>query len=195
MLKYLIENGCPTDLQCCINATQKYNSQCLQYLHENGLCPFDIKITNMAASRYSYKCLEYAIKNGFPYNLSTWNIVVKLGDLKMMKMLYKSNCELPKFNDSVTCNMLVRNNELKCLQWAHENNFYWNEKTCSKAAKFNNLKCLKYLHENGCPWDQETLNKAFSFKSRKCLEYAKKNNCPGHEKFPNYLMGSDFYYE
>ena len=122
---------------------------------------------------------------------------MKFGDLKMMKLLYKHKCEVHKSDDPTTCNMLIRDNEncLKCLQWAHENNFYWNEETCSKAAKYNNIKCLQYLHENGCPWDQETLNKAFSFKSRKCLEYAKKNNCPGHEKFQYYLMGSDFHYE
>jgi hypothetical protein len=43
---------------------------------------------------------------------------------------------------------------LKCLKYAHETGFPWNELICQEAATAENWECLRYAHENGCPYWQ-----------------------------------------
>ena len=68
--------------------------------------------------------------------------------------------------------------QLKCLQWARENDCDWDEETCSAAAREGHLECLQWAHQNNCPWSEKTSEGAAEYGHLECLQWAIENGCP-----------------
>ena len=81
-------------------------------------------------------------------------------------------------NNTKYCSYAAHNGHLKCLIYAHENGYAWDEKTCSYASSQGNLNCLRYAHENGCPWDTFTCLFPAGYGRLECLRYAHEHGCP-----------------
>jgi hypothetical protein len=70
----------------------------------------------------------------------------------------------------------VKNGNLECLKYAHENGCPWDEYTCNYAVESEHLECLKYAYENGCPCDKEKIYiLAKENNHLDCLEYINDN--------------------
>lgn len=89
-------------------------------------------------------------------------------------------------NNGRVCQEAAKYGRLDILEYAHEQNFPWDEYTCYLAASRDQIQCLKYAYENGCPWDKNTIYGAILNKSNKCLQYAIENDCMS---FPDNILG------
>ena len=77
-----------------------------------------------------------------------------------------------------TCIKAASKGHLQCLQYAHEHGCPWNESTCSHAAWKGQLVCLQYAHEHGCPWNVWICCNAARNGQLECLQYAHEHGCP-----------------
>lgn len=75
------------------------------------------------------------------------------------------------------CDRAARNGHLKCLKYAHEEGYEWDEDTCALIARAGYLDCLQYAHENGCPWNDETTSYAAMNGYYDCFVYAVEHGC------------------
>ena len=76
------------------------------------------------------------------------------------------------------CTLSAKRGHLKCLRYAHERGYLWNEETCRQASWPGHLECLRYAHEQGCPWDKDTCQWASMGGQLECLRYAHEQGCP-----------------
>jgi len=56
-LKYLHENGCSLNEECCEYASKNGHFEVLKYLHENG-CPWNAKSCEEAAKKWTFRSIE-----------------------------------------------------------------------------------------------------------------------------------------
>jgi len=66
-LKYLLENGCPSNENTCEIASWNGCLNVLKYHHENG-CPWNEKSFECASFNGHLECLKYLHENGCPWN-------------------------------------------------------------------------------------------------------------------------------
>ena len=124
MIKYLIENNCPINIDCFVMLAARYHPEYIIYMYENGYCPIDLRITNAAAIK-CYKLLKYLLNHNFPHDITTWYNAVGSQELNSIKLLYKYNKDTTFMQQqklsTKTCNKLA--SKFTCLKWAHENGF------------------------------------------------------------------------
>ena len=128
------------------------------------------------------QCLEWINKHEFKIDhkkgiINATANAVRLGNLKMLKLLYKCGYE---------CNLTITwvastNGRLDCLIYAHERGCPWNENTIWGAVCLHQWDCLIYAHEHGCPWHEKTTVCAANNGHLDCLQYAHEHGCPWHE--------------
>ena len=70
-----------------------------------------------------------------------------------------------------------RTDNLKVLQWLHENGCPWNNWAYTNPAKYGRIDIVKWLHENECPWDNWACVFASDHNQTEILKYLFRNGC------------------
>jgi len=76
---------------------------------------------------------------------------------------------LKRQNEPKLCEVSAKYGAIKCLKFAHEHGYQWDEDICYSAASSGYLDCLEFAHENGCPWDAFICSIAAYFGHLECL--------------------------
>jgi hypothetical protein len=87
---------------------------------------------------------------------------------------------LDKLNKK-TCVKAAKNGQLKCLEFAFEKKFLWDEDTCFYATKHGHFECLKFAYENGCPWNRKI-----------CLNIIRDNKKDNFQLIFNYIKNKKY---
>jgi hypothetical protein len=152
-------------------ASAGWETECLQYLHENG-CPWDEGACNYAAENGQLNHLKYLYENGCPWDESTCCSAAFGGRLHCLKYAREHGC--PWDERVVTASAYY----LDCLKYVYEQGMPLSLPVIDRAAVCGRLECLKYLHEHGCPWDEQTYDNAVRGGNPECLKYLEEQDCP-----------------
>ena len=122
MLKYCLENDCPTSSTVCERAAEDGQLECLKYLHEEAKAPWDFLTANWAAENGHLHILEYLVERKYD-----------------------------EYNEDA-CWFAANNGHLDCLKYLHETaKWPWDEDAVQQAHVNNQTECVQYLLDNDCP--------------------------------------------
>ncbi len=80
-------------------------------------------------------------------------------------------------DEQYICNVAAATGNLKILQWAYANGYYYDEDTCMYAAANGHLEILQWLVGEKCPWSMDTYVMAIIKNHHHIAEWAKANGC------------------
>ena len=184
MLKYCLENDCPTSSIVCERAAEDGQLECLKYLHEVRKMPWANQAGVSAVIGENHNILEYLYKSKYPhFTAEMCAQAAKQDDVPALKYL-RDVCKAPW--DEETGNLAARSRD-----WEYEKKYdafnylvqskfpYFTANACLNACKVDNLECLKYL--------LETLKVPIH---RDCLREARYAGYPSH--CYHYLKGKGY---
>jgi hypothetical protein len=170
---------------------------------EQDLKDFNDKIINPSNINSIIKLCDFLMINYDEMKQLIINNIIPTNEKYILNDINKSNCKdlqfienmeiyyilkydliewlkfkFNKCNKNTLCENSAEKGALKCLKYAHENDYNWNAYTCAYAAGNGHIECLKYLHENGCTWNNFTCENAAKNGQLECLKYAVINECP-----------------
>ena len=123
MLKYCLENDCPTSSIVCERAAEDGQLECLKYLHE-------VAGVEWEGQKKGGSLAAAAAKNGH---------------LHILKYLVEKDYDIPRPR---ACDEAAENGHLECLKYLREvAKAPWDKKTVLGAAENAHLHILKYLAE------------------------------------------------
>ena len=169
-INFFFNNNLIIPTNICDFAAQSGNINILKYLHDELYFPLNKTTMVATAECGNLECMKYLFENGCEWDEKVTMYSART-NFECLQFSILNNCPKHPF----TCLFAAISGNIKALQFAHENNCYWDEKVCSNSA---NVECLKYAHENGCPWDEYTCSTAAIYNRFECLKYAHENGCP-----------------
>lgn len=165
-LKYAHENGCPWQSSTCSGAAQVGSLECLKYAHENG-CLWTVVTCTQAVAYGHFDCLWYAVNNGCSWDKETYEALVTH---HLTYDYFKLFDELGCPRSSKIIELLVQDDCLDELKYAHEHNFPFPPDICLTAIRCRAIKCLKFLLNHNVNFDiWNCLNMASSDKNKEII--------------------------
>ena len=176
MLKYCLENDCPTSSIVCERAAEDGQLECLKYLHEVAGVEWEGQkkggsLAAAAAKNGHLHILKYLVEKDYDIpRPRACDEAAENGHLECLKYL-REVAKAPW--DKKTVLGAAENAHLHILKYLVEGRYpYFQASACARTARSGHLECLKYLHEVAkLPWDHETGESAASVGHLHILKY------------------------
>ncbi|CAL6375199.1 unnamed protein product [Bathycoccus prasinos] len=176
MLKYCLENDCPTSSIVCERAAEDGQLECLKYLHEVAGVEWEGQkkggsLAAAAAKNGHLHILKYLVEKDYDIpRPRACDEAAENGHLECLKYL-REVAKAPW--DKKTVLGAAENAHLHILKYLVEGRYpYFQASACARTAECGHLECLKYLHEVAkLPWDHETGESAASGGHLHILKY------------------------
>ena len=176
MLKYCLENDCPTSSIVCERAAEDGQLECLKYLHEVAGVEWEGQkkggsLAAAAAKNGHLHILKYLVEKDYDIpRPRACDEAAENGHLECLKYL-REVAKAPW--DKKTVLGAAENAHLHILKYLVEGRYpYFQASACARTARSGHLECLKYLHEVAkLPWDHETGESAASGGHLHILKY------------------------
>ena len=182
MLKYCLENDCPTSSIVCERAAENGHLECLKYLREVAGAPWDKNTVLGAAENAHLHILKYLVEGRYPYfQASACARTARSGHLECLKYLHEV-AKLPW--DHETGEGAASGGHLHILKYLAERKYScwlsWDhDRACTLAAREGHLECLKFLREvMKMPWGKQAGVSAVIGGHYNVLEYLYKSKYP-----------------
>ena len=183
MLKYCLENDCPTSSIVCERAAEDGQLECLKYLHEVAGVEWEGQkkggsLAAAAAKNGHLHILKYLVEKDYDIpRPRACDEAAENGHLECLKYL-REEAKAPW--DWETAAFAAKNGHLHILEYLVERKYdEYEEDVCLFAAQYGHLDCLKYLHETAkAPWDYWAVRWAHENNQTECVQYLLENNCP-----------------
>ena len=182
MLKYCLENDCPTSSIVCERAAENGHLECLKYLREVAGAPWDKNTVLGAAENAHLHILKYLVEGRYPYfQASACARTARSGHLECLKYLHEF-AKLPW--DHETGEGAASGGHLHILKYLAERKYScwlsWDhDRACTLAAREGHLECLKFLREvMKMPWGKQAGVSAVIGGHYNVLEYLYKSKYP-----------------
>ena len=152
---------------------------------ENNI--FEINyIVYLATINNDYDLINYIIDKQYNIlNCILIQTIINNTNLILLKYLYDRAIKFKRLS-SIHINSLINatilNNNLKCLQYLHENGAPWNEEVIRYASQGGHFEIVKYLHENGAPWNEWAIKNASRNGHFEIIKWLHKNGAPWDEE-------------
>ncbi len=174
-------NGLDFDAIACSFAARNGNLDMLMQLLTEG-CPCNMQTCIDAAEGGHTILFTYAVNGGCPINKQTFHAAARRGDVIMLNRLYSANCswdedtyaEAIRGGHPLAATIIV-------LEWLHGAGCPMNARACTAAAEHGNLELLQWLHGVGCEWKVMTFAAAARRRNLHILQYLFNNHCDWNE--------------
>jgi len=117
ILRYLYENGCPSNWDAGAWITVNGHLECLKYLYEKGY-EFNEYHTRNVSSNGHLECLRFLYENGCPISAKSAMRAVVEGKIECLRFLYGNGCPIENF----TVSSAARGGHFEILQYLILNN-------------------------------------------------------------------------
>jgi hypothetical protein len=172
-------NVSPSQEVCTDIAAFRGHMDCLKFLHENGY-PSNSKTLEYAAESKSIEVVKYVHSViGIPWNPKVSYTAVSDGWIECVEYFHREHMDLSDVKMSI---IAARNDQREMLKFLLQLGYPKTVEVTRDALAYGGLECLKVAHELGCPWDESVTNLALARYQNRCYQYAVRNGCPFNRK-------------